>query len=32
LNMFFWFLAGALFKLPILDQELRQQESKETSG
>ena len=32
LNMFFWFLAGALFKLPILDQELRQQELKEASG
>jgi len=32
LNMFFWFLSGALFKLPILDQELRQQELKEASG
>ncbi|MEE2992013.1 MAG: hypothetical protein VX603_02435, partial [Gemmatimonadota bacterium] len=28
LNMFFWFLSGALLKLPILDQELRQQELK----
>jgi O-antigen ligase len=32
LNMFFWFLSGALLKLPILDQELRQQELKEASG
>ena len=32
LNMFFWFLSGALLKLPILDKELRLQELKETSG
>lgn len=31
LNMFFWFLAGALLKLPVLDKELKQKELEQAS-